>query len=248
MNNVSYNELSPRARLRRVLEDLVADHPEMSTADLAELVGRTLPEQDAQLVEEFLAAEAHQILAMELRMHFQQNRAGIFGTLDIHGRQPGVPLAQRSERVKNTLYERIEAWREYDPLAHRSRPLLDMNRRSLLESANFDMGRAFHFGFKGLLKQRMAEGMPDDDTPASSVFSAEQIVELSQKVRSDMARGSFRLRLQPMRPLTERSLLRGDLRDEVEPVDALPGAPELPRQADGRRAQKPRDRRGLDPQ
>jgi hypothetical protein len=214
--------LTPRQRFRQIIEDLLAEHPEMSTADLADLVATTLPTEDAELVEAFLAAEARQILAWEVRAHVAQNRGQIMHVIDIHGRNQAPPLKQRSEKVRATLYDRIEAWREYVPSENQSRPLLDMTRRDLLESADFDLGRAFTFGFKHLLKRRLAEGMPDDNTPAHAVYSTEQVADLAERIKEEMSRGNFRLKLAPFQ--------------------SLPGAPSVPRQADGRNSAKPRDR------
>jgi len=214
--------LTPRQRLRQILEDLYADHPEMSTAELADLAASTLPNEDADLVQAFLAAEARQILAWEVRTHMAQNRSKIMQVIDLHGRTQAPPLMQRSEKVRSSLYERIEAWREYVPSENQSRPLLDMNRRALLESADADLGRAFTLGFKHLLKRRLADGMPDDETPAHAVYTTEEVATIAEDVKKEMSRGNFRLKLAPVQP--------------------IPGAPPVSRQAHGRDSAEPRDR------
>jgi hypothetical protein len=180
---------------------MMADHPEMSAGELADFVSTTLPDDDRELVQQFLNSEARTILAFEVRARHAQNRTGIFNTIDIH-RTDAPSVAQLSERRRDTLYDRVEAWREYDPTERRSRALLDMNRPALLESANFDLQKMAHFGFKGLLKQRLAEGLPNDTVTVAEVYTTEQVVDLTERVKKEFNRGNLRLKLKPIRPLS----------------------------------------------
>lgn len=221
-------EVNPRQRFRQLLEDMSAEHPELGAGELADLVGRTLPQEDVIFVQQFLTSEARTILAYELRMHFAQNRNSIFSTIDIQnrnrvqgsgGKSAPVTVADLPERKRQSLYERIEAWREYVPSERRSRALLDMNRAALLDSADFDLQKTYHFGFKGRLKQRLAEGLTNDTVTVSEVYTNEQIVDLTEAVKKEMSRGNFRLK--------------------IAPVHSIPSGDPDAGQTDGRHPQKP---------
>lgn len=196
--------VNPRVRFRALLEQMMNEHPEMSTGELADYAATRLPEEDRQLVEAFLASEARTILAFELRIHHSKARHSIFSAIAIHD-QEAPKVAELSERRQDTLYSRIEQWREYVPGQNRTRPLLELKRTDLLDSANFDMQKAFTFGYKGLFKQRLAEGMPNDDVTVGQQYSDEEILAMGEQLKEEMGRGNFRLKLRPVRPLPGRT-------------------------------------------
>lgn len=213
-----------RAEFRARLAAFAEEHSGLSAGEAAEQFGGSLPDQDRELVNEFLTTEARNILAWELRAQFSRNRAGIFAALDITN--PDRPaVAELGERAQESLYERITQWREFVPSDNRAQLLMVLTRPKLRESAQYDAGHVAHFGWKMLLKTRLADGMPDDMTPVGSHYTPEQIAALGEQIRRDMTRGNFRLKIQPVRP--------------------LPGPTAVPRQGDGRHAEGPEADRGL---
>jgi hypothetical protein len=106
--------LTARARFRAHLETLVQRHPELSAGELADLVGQTLPDSDRELVEEFLSAEARNILAWEMRAQFSRTRQGVYRVLDLAN--PDAPaIDDLDEGKKVSLFDRISQWREFVP-------------------------------------------------------------------------------------------------------------------------------------
>lgn len=192
--------IGARQRFRQLLEQVTDEHPEMNSGEIADYVARTLPATDLSLVEEFLASEARAILAMVVLRHHAQTRHGIFTTIGIQN-PTAPPVAKLSEKRQQTLYERIEAWREYVPAERRSKPLGSMTRPMLRDSAEYDIAKVYHFGFKSLLKQRLADALPDDETTVSEMFTSTEIAELTERVKKDMSRGNFRLRIKPVHSL-----------------------------------------------
>lgn len=213
--------LTPRQRFRALLEQMTTEHPAMSAGELADLVAETLPDDDMQLVQEFLASEARTILAYELRAKFSQTRNRIYQTFDLRNRD-APPVRELSERRQNTLYERIEGWREFVPSENRTRPLLDMNRAALLDSAEYDLRKTFTFGFKGMLKQRLAAGLTNDEQTVADVYTDDQIIDLTERVKKEMSHGNFRLKIRALDSLSSGDRVQG--------------------QGDGRRAKEPGDR------
>jgi hypothetical protein len=195
-------EPTPRQRLVALLRGARDDHPDLSPGELADEIAATLPDEDRELVEAYLASEARNILALELSRQVTANRNQIFQVFDLKNPK-APPVAQRSAKVKNTLYDRIEEWREFVPSQHRTRALLDMTRDELRESARFDLSKTFHHAFKARLKMKLADQLGDNQIVAD-VFSAETIVDLTQRIKGEISRGNFRLK--------------------ITPVDALPGA------------------------
>jgi hypothetical protein len=193
--------MSPRRRIMALLAEAAEDHPELGAAEVAAHVARLLPDDDRQLVETFLVSEFNHILAFELRMQFSRTRHGFFGTLDL--RNPDAPpITELSAKRQDTIFERIEAMREFVPSQNRTLPLLDLTRSQLSDSIDFDLSKAFHFGFKAILKERLMAALPDDTKKVGEVFSAEQIVDLSQKIKKEMNRGNFRLAFKPLPALS----------------------------------------------
>ena len=101
------------------------------------------------------------------------------------------------------------------PSQHRTRALLDMNAAELRESARFDLQRTFHHAFKARLKLKLAEKLQPGQVVAD-LYSAETIVDLTQRMKTEMNRGNFRL--------------------AIKPVDALPSTDPVSGQGDGRDA------------
>jgi hypothetical protein len=205
--------LTARARFRAHLESLVQIHPELNSGELADLIGQTLPDSDRELVGEFLSAEARNILAWEMRAQFVRTRQGIYGVLDINN--PDAPAVDEMEAGKKaSLYERVIQWREFVPSEHRSRPLLELNKARLVESAQYDAGITFLHGWKMMLKTRLAEQLPDDETVlVRDIFTPAQVLLLGETIKKEMGRGNFRLK--------------------IAPVHALPRTPAIPRQGHG---------------
>lgn len=218
MRKVEPEVLSPRARFRALLENQMQEHPDLSTAELADAIAETLPDDDRQLVQDFLASEARMILALEIRARVVQHRQQIFNAINIHD-QAAPPVRELSERRQDKLYQRIEAWKEFVPSQNRTRTLLEMTRGELMDSSRGDLQKAVTFGFKSLFKQRLAEGMPDDTTTVGDTYTDEQIIDLTERVKKEIGRGNFRLK--------------------VNSVDSLPSPDRISRQGDGRQPKKP---------
>jgi len=214
-------EPSARARFRALLSDLVEAHPELSSGELAELVGRTLPDEDRHLVADFLTAEARNILAWELRAHFVRNRQGIYAALDL-ANPDAPPVEALDGDARESVFEKIVQWREFDPLVGRSRPLLEMNKRSLLESAQYDARTVFLHGWKMQLKTKLAAALPDEESAlVRDYFSPEQVLTLGESIKREMSDGHFRLKINPVQSLSSRVA--------------------VPRQADGRDSERSQD-------
>lgn len=196
--------VTPRARFMEFVRRTQEDNPELDAGEIADLVVETLNEQDPDLLDDYLRDEARAFVAWKVNGEVRRERTQILQTIDLTNKD-APPVAELSERRRLTLYERVEAWREFVPLQNRTRPLLDMTRRELLESADFDRSKVFYHGFKSLLKQRLAEGLPDDTTPVGEVYTAEQVINLTERIKNEMNRGNFRLRVTPAaRQLPER--------------------------------------------
>jgi len=82
-------QLSARQIVRQRLAALIEQHPDMEIPDIADLFAHNLVEQDRNLVELFLASEARNIMAYELRAKTAQIRQGIFASLEIQSRCTG---------------------------------------------------------------------------------------------------------------------------------------------------------------
>ena len=214
---MTLEELTPRQRFRELLRSAQEEHPELSAPELADRIAATLPDDDRELVEQFLSSEARNIIAWELGRQIQAVRSGMYVAIDL--RNPAAPpISQRSERVRETLYDRIEIWKEWVPSEHRTRPVMDMTRRQLLESATYDMARVATFGYKALVKKKLAQGMPDDDVPAHHIYTAEQIAGFMDEAKREVNHGHLRL--------------------SVKALDALPSGTAIPRQGRRRRPSK----------
>ncbi len=200
-------EPSPRQRLVALLREEREANPDLSNSELADDIAATLPDEDRALVEAYLASEARNILALELNRVTVSNRRQIMQVFDLKNPK-APPVMQRSEKVRNTLYERIERWREYVPSQHQTRDLLDMTRDELRESAQYDFQRTFTHAFKARLKNQLADGMNATQV-VSDVYTTERIVDITQRVKNEMTRGNFRLKI--TRDM-EKGLSDGNLR------------------------------------
>lgn len=216
-DDVAFQEKAPPPRVvvRAKLAELAEQHPELTAGEAADLFGRQLPQEDRALVEAFLASEARNMFAYELRAQFSRVRGQIFAAIELPNGNPTEPLRERSESVTETLYERISQWREYNPLTGHSQVLMNMGRDDLLASAQYDAAHIAHRGHKMLLKQRLAGGLGEGDTVADK-FTAEQIASLTSTIKKEMTRGNFRL--------------------AIKPVPALPRSSSVSRQGHGRHA------------
>jgi hypothetical protein len=215
VSSMTTQEPTPRARFRALLALMVENHPELSSGELAELVGRTLPDEDRHLVSEFLTSEARNILAWEMRAQFVRTRQGIYSVLDLAN--PDSPaISDLEDAARESVFERISQWREFVPSEGRARPLLQMTKQTLLESAQYDAATVFRHGWKMKLKTRLADGLPDDDTSTvADVFSAEQVLTLGETIKKEMTRGNFRLAIKPIHAISRRAPVsrQGDGRD-----------------------------------
>jgi hypothetical protein len=202
-----------RARFRERLAAFEQDHPEMSAPALARAFVRQLNEQDRALVEELLALDAETLLADAFRVRFSRTRNAIFAQLDIPSQEQQQSVRLREPR--KSLFEQIQEWREYVPsVGHR--PVLEMTRREVQQALHYRMAGLMSQFWKAELLRRLAAELERDEQRVADVFTSEQLAELIITIRREMYRGNLRLR--------------------VKAVQALPGAPRLPRQADGRRA------------
>lgn len=208
-------DIPPRQRFRMRLQQALEDHPDMGAPELADLVATTLPTEEPELVQAFLSSEARNIIAWEISRQITSSRSQIFQAIDLTNRNP-KPLEQRSEKARNTLYERVEEWREQGVY------VLDMTRPQLLQQAEQDLRMTATYAFKALFKRELARGMPNDSATVGEIYTNEQIIDLTQRVKGEVNRGNFRLK--------------------VSTLGALSGDDSVSGQADGRRAQKPRSR------
>jgi hypothetical protein len=212
----------PRARFREQLADFEQDHPGLSAPQLARAFVQELTDQDRALVEELLALDAQTLLADQFRVRFSRTRTAIYAALDIPSSQEGQSVRIREPR--KSLFEQISEWREYVPrVGHR--PVLDMTRDELDQALEHRMGILMTTWWRTELLRRLRAEFRDDTQRVADLFSSEDLAELIITIRKEMWRGNLRLR--------------------VQPVQALPGAPRLPRQADGRRAKRAKIDRGL---
>jgi hypothetical protein len=213
----------PRARFREQLADFEQDHPDLSAPQLARAFVQELTDQDRALVEDLLALDAQTLLADQFRVRFSRTRTAIFAALDIpSSSQDGQSVRIREPR--KSLFEQISEWREYVPrVGHR--PVLDMTRDELDQALEHRMGVLMTTWWRTELLRRLRAEFRNDTERVSDLFSSENLAELIITIRKEMWRGNLRLR--------------------VQPVQALPGAPRLPRQADGRRAKRAKADRGL---
>jgi hypothetical protein len=201
--------LSARARFRAHLEALVEQHPELSSGEIADLVAQTLPEEDRGLVTQFLSSEARNILAWELRSQFMRTRQGIFGVIDL-ANPDARGVEGLGEKARDTLYDRIVQWREFDPIARRSRLIMDMNEAILLASADYDAAIIGHHGWKMHLKTRLAAALHDDASAlVKDRFTPEQVASLGEQLKKEMSRGNFRLKITPVHALPRPSSVPG---------------------------------------
>ena len=192
---------SARARVRATLKQLMQDNPDMSAPELADYFARTLPSQDRELVEAFLAAEARNILAFEFRAQISLNRREMFAALDVPSPSRIDHLADDEDEPKKrglSVFDRISQWREFVPQANgnapRERAVMEMTSVELRASAQFDAGKITAFGWKMIVKERMAEQLKEGEKVGDH-FTTLEIGELIRKTRHDMASGSFRLRI-----------------------------------------------------
>lgn len=210
--------VSARAQFKARLAAFAEEHHELSAGEAAELFGRSLPDQDRNLVNEFLTGEARNILAWELRASFSRTRQGVFAAMDVMN--PDRPaIAKLDEQQRISLFDRITQWREFVPSENRARLILEFNRAQLLESAQYDAGLVSHHGWKMMLKTRLAEGLPDESITVGAFYQPEQVAELGESIRKDMTRGNFRLKIHPVRPLSRPTPVQGqaDRRHPDEP-------------------------------
>ena len=205
-NEVAADSPAPTTRQHviSVLRDLAEAHPELDTREIAELAAKRLPDEERNLITDFLRVEFSSILAWELRASYSQTRHGIFAAIDIDN-PDAPPIAELSEQRRETLYERITAWREYVPSQNRTRPLIDMNRVEVLESAQYDAAKTFHHGWKMLLKRRLAEALPDDVALVRDHFDPDEILSLGEQIKKEMSRGNFKLKITPAQALPRGS-------------------------------------------
>jgi hypothetical protein len=171
----------------------------MGIPELADQFARTLPDQDRHLVELFLASEARNIMAYELRARSSQVRNQMFASLDIKNPGSPVQLPEEGTRRGDTLFDRISQWREFVPMPGfngRGKLVSEMTKHELLESANYDAARINKFGWKMVVKQRLAADLNDEERVMDH-YQPEQIAELISRTRTEMASGKFSIRLRP---------------------------------------------------
>jgi hypothetical protein len=215
---------SARAEFRARLAAFAEEHPELDTGETARLFGQSLPDEDRGLVNEFLTTEAHHFLAWELRAQFSRTRSGIFAAMDITS--PDQPTtADMPDETRERLFDRITQWREFVPSENATKILVSLNRPKLRESAQFDADHVARYGWKMMLKNRLADGLPDDTTEVREHYTPDQLITIGKEISKEMNRGNFRLRVQPVR--------------------SLPRPASIPKQTDGGNPERPEADRGL---
>lgn len=183
--------LSVRQRFREALVAYAEQHPEMSVPECARAFVAGLMDDDRDLVQALITLDAQHIVAELLRRDISQNRNSAFAGLDLP-----ASSERRARRPVNTetLYERIEAWREYVPALGRHENILDMNRVALRNSADYDQQRTDRYALKMLLKRELADALSDDTTTVADVFTAQQVREKMEDVRDRLTSGRLVVR------------------------------------------------------
>lgn len=165
------------------------------------------------------------VLRTEFSQQFSRTRSDILTMFDVTN--PDAPTFQTAgltPEKRETLYEKISQWREFDPQTG-THLLLKMNRPQLQRSAQFDASRISRYGLKMIIKNRLAELLPNDDDLAEDHVTEERLTSIIQVTREEMTRGNFRLK--------------------IKPFQALPRPNRVPRQTDGRNTERPEADRGL---
>lgn len=199
---------SARAEFRARLAMFAEEHPELETGEAARMFGRSLPDQDRNLVNEFLTAEAQNFLAWELRAQFSRTRSGIFAAMDITN-PDRPPVEAMSPKARETLFERIGQWKEFVPSENRTKLMATLTRSKLRESAQYDAGQSQLYGWKMMLKNRIADGLPDDTTTVGDHYTPAELVTIGEDIHKEMSRGNFRLKIQPVRTLPRPTAIQG---------------------------------------
>jgi hypothetical protein len=195
MTEASVVPLSVRQRFREALQAFAEQHPEMSVPECARSFVAGLMEDDRDLIAELITLDAQHIVAELLRRDIHATRNSVFAGLDLPTPETQARRSSgRSGISPETLYERIEAWREYVPTLGRHENILDMNRVSLRNSADYDQQRTDRYALKMLLKRELADALHDDAQTVGEVFTAQQVREHMESVRNRLTDGKLVIR------------------------------------------------------
>jgi hypothetical protein len=186
--------LSVRQRFREALAAFAEQHPDMSVPECARAFVSGLMDDDRDLVQALITLDAQHIVAELLRRDISSTRSSVFAGLDLPSSATQEQRTSRKSVSTETLYERIEAWREYVPSVGRHENILDMNRVSLRNSADYDQQRTDRYALKMLLKRELADALTDDSQTVGEVFTAQQIREHMESVRDRLTSGKLVVR------------------------------------------------------
>ena len=186
--------LSVRQRFREALAAFQEQHPELSVPDCAREFVTGLMAEDLELVRDLIVQDAQGVVAELLRREIQVTRSSVLTGFDLQSTS-GVRVGGRFvSRGSETLYERIEAWREYVPRLGRHSTVMEMRKEDLLSSADRDQQLTDAYAFKMLVKRSLADDLNDEETVGEH-FTAEQIHVRLQDIRHRLSTGALRVNL-----------------------------------------------------
>lgn len=196
---------SPRAAFTARLKDYAEVHPELSAGEVARIVTSHLLEDDQSFVEEFFIHEGALILAWDLRSEYVQDRRGIYRIVDIA--KAGEPhLDKMPQKKRESIFDKISQWREYDPLSNQGQLFISFNKPMLLKSASRDAGLAQLHGWKSAFKIDVAALLPDDTATVGEYFTPDQLLALmattKQTIAQEIAKGTLRIKIRPEEKLS----------------------------------------------
>ena len=182
-----------RAMYRDRLAELAEEHPDASAPELARLLASKLTraERDA-IVADYLSAQV--VFAQQFRYMVTRDRTALFKSLDTM--KPAPKTATTSpEQWKNTLEDRLSAWREYAP-GLGQRAVLDMNGPEIDQAVDYRMNRLMTEYWRTEVMRRLRAGLQNDEEQVKDRYTDDDIAILISTVRKEMQRGNLRLRIQ----------------------------------------------------
>ena len=201
MDDMAVVPLSVRQRFREALAEFQEMHPDLSVPDCAREFVQGLMQDDLDLVRDLIIQDAQGIVAELLRREIMATRNSVMVGLDLPSTS-GVKVGGRTiARTNETLYDRIEAWREYVPRLGRHSTVMAMTKSDLLDSAERDLQLTDSYAFKGLVKQALAAELNETETVADH-FTAEQVQVRMADIKHRIRTGSISVKLgEPSRRL-----------------------------------------------
>lgn len=202
MDDMTAVPLSVRQRFREALAEFQEAHPDLSVPDCAREFVQGLMQDDLDLVRDLITQDAQGIVAELLRREITSTRNSVMVGLDLPASTSGVSVGGRTiTRTNETLFDRIEAWREYVPRLGRHSTVMAMTKADLLNSAERDQQLTDAFAFKMLVKKALAGELNDTETVGEH-FTVEQVHVRMADIRHRLSTGALTIKLgEPVRRL-----------------------------------------------